>query len=162
MTWLLHSPAFRDRIKQYTLLDPVSILLSEKDVMANFLYTKDVSKFRMVAASELFIEYYLRRHFYFYNSELWLDDIPKGVQTIIALSGNDEIVNAPRVRDFCTAFAGDCFHQKNKDASSSSTLKQIFWADKGHGCCVGSPAKWREIKTAMLQQELAIVQNEQE
>ena len=71
-TWLLHAPAFRHRIKQFVLLDPVSILLSESDVMVNFLYSKATSMvkgvIRMVAGSELFLEDYLRRHFYFYNS----------------------------------------------------------------------------------------------
>jgi hypothetical protein len=148
LTWLLHTPALRHRIKQITLLDPAAILLSEPDVMVNFLYCKEVNKIRMIAGSELFTQYFLRRHFFFYNSELWLDDIPDDVHTLVALSENDAIVNAPRAKEYV-----DCFGKNN-----SASLKQIYWHGVGHGKCVSSPQRWREIKQAMLHQELAIAQ----
>lgn len=146
LTWMLHSRHFRNRIKQFVLLDPVSVLLSEPDIMVNFLYRKDVSTIRMVASSELFTEYYLRRHFYFFNSELWVDDIPKALCPIIALSEDDQIVNAPRVKDYLEVFSG-------------ATPPQIhYWHGVPHAFCVTEPAKWREVKQAMLRQELAFVQ----
>jgi hypothetical protein len=144
MTWLMHAGGFRHRIKQFVLLDPVTILLSEPDVMVNFLYKKEVSKIRMLAGSELFTEYYLRRHFFFYNSELWLDDIPDGLQPIIALSEKDEIVNAPNVKEHIEFFG-------------SKDLKCLYWKGATHAYCVTNLQKWREIKGAMLQQELALV-----
>lgn len=73
MTWMLHS-SLRDRIRQLVFLDPVTILLSEPDVMKNFLYSHQLespaqetvmesiahafnrAKIRILASSELFTE----------------------------------------------------------------------------------------------------------
>lgn len=167
LTWLLHSPpALRRRIKQFVLLDPVTILLSEPDVMANFLYSTGCNTIRMMAGSELFTEYYLRRHFAWYNSELWLDDIfdsrqtndsnkeDDSIQVLIALSERDEIVNAPKVKRHIDSFlSGD---QNKSQSSLSSSCKVLLWKRAGHAKCVTSPSKWTEIKQAMLEQELKI------
>lgn len=68
LTWLLHDAAFRDRIQQLVLLDPITILLSEPDVLSNFLYQECTSPLiRYFARTELFTEHYLRRHFSGYN-----------------------------------------------------------------------------------------------
>jgi hypothetical protein len=53
VTWLLASKRLPN-IKQVVLLDPVTILLSEPDVMVNFLYAQEFSKIRVVASSELY------------------------------------------------------------------------------------------------------------
>jgi hypothetical protein len=151
MTWLLRSTPFRSRIKQFVLLDPVTILLSESDVMVNFLYSTASSGARIVAGSELFTVYYLRRQFSWYNSELWLDDIPDSMQVLVALSETDEIVNAPKVKEHLDLFG------KFRDS-----LKVCYWKGVGHGHCATSTEKWRELKEAMLQQELAIVHQRNE
>ena len=157
LTWLLKSPTFAPRIQQFVLLDPVTLLLSEPSVMVNFLYNKEMSKIRMAAGSELFTEYYLRRHFSWYNSELWLDDIPPNVRVLVGLAEKDELVDAPRVQRHVELFGS---------ASSSSRQQQqqqlLYWNKVGHACCVTSPKKWRQIKLAMLQQELAIVKEQQQ
>ena len=102
LTWVMNSPQLKSRVRSMILLDPVSILLHEPDVVVNFLYTRNPdyedsyngkpgslvgklvrffheSKIHLVASSELFVEYYLRRNFAWYNSELWCDDIPLDV-----------------------------------------------------------------------------------
>lgn len=139
LTWLLHS-TLQSCIAQMVLVDPVSILLSEPDVMVNFLYTHDVSKIRMFASSELFTEYYLRRHFSWYNSELWLHDVPEHVRLLVALSGIDEIVNAPKVR-----------HELE-----TNSFPVLHWEGATHAKCVTNPRNWKELKTRMLQQELEL------
>jgi pimeloyl-ACP methyl ester carboxylesterase len=144
LTWLLHAPAFRERIQQYVLLDPVTLLLSAPDVIMNFLYAKGASKIGL-ASKELFTQYYLRRHFSWYNSELWLEDIPESTQVLIALSQNDEIIHAPQVKEHVELFG-------------TSSARIIFWEGATHACCIGSPRKWREVKQAMLEQELTIAQ----
>jgi len=146
MTWLLHAKQFRHRVQQYCLLDPVTLLISEPDVMVNFLYRKEVSLIRLVAGSELFTEYYLRRHFFFYNSELWLEDL-KDIEPIIVLAEKDEIVNARNVQAHVEL------------ANKSIPLRLHFWEGVSHGYCVTSPEKWREIKGAMLQQELQLARS---
>jgi hypothetical protein len=148
MTWLLHSPQFRSRIRQFALLDPVTLKLSQKDVMVNFLYTKKLNRIRILAGSELFTEYYLRRHFFFYNSELWLEDIPDTMHSLIFLAEKDEIVNAADVKELID------YH---KEASPGQKLKSVYWEGVNHGHWLGKPRQWRTIKEALSEQELSIV-----
>jgi pimeloyl-ACP methyl ester carboxylesterase len=165
-TWLLQSP-LRQRIKQLVLLDPVTILLSEPDVMNNFLYCRQVhsipnstkletirqsihrTKIRLLASSELFTEYYLRRNFSWYNSELWLDDIPPGVQVVVCLAENDEIINASKVKQEVT------LHNEHSDQK----IKLVYWEGVGHASCVTSTREWAQIRNIMLEQE-AIIRKE--
>ena len=143
ITWLLASQRLPN-VRQVVLLDPVAILLSEHDVMVNFLYAEELDKIRMLASSELFTEYYLRRHFAWYNSELWLDThIDKErCHLLICLAEQDEIINAPKVR---------------RETLQQSVGELIYWQNVGHGHCITSPEKWKQVKSAMLEQELKII-----
>jgi pimeloyl-ACP methyl ester carboxylesterase len=161
-TWLLQSP-LRQRIKQLVLLDPVTILLSEPDVMNNFLYSDQMqcgsttkvetigqsihrAKIRLLASSELFTQYYLRRHFSWYNSELWLDDIPPGVQIVVCLAENDEIINASKVKQEVT------LHNEHSDPK----IKLVYREGVGHASCLTSARQWVQIRNIMLEQEAII------
>lgn len=161
MTWLLHSP-LRNRIRQLLFLDPVTILLSEPDVMNNFLYSHQLpavahdsilesikhsinrAKIRILASSELFTEFYLRRCFSWYNSELWLDEIPGNCQVAVCLAGEDEIVNAPKVRQEV---------RMHNEFGDSTQVRIVYWEDAGHARCITSIHKWREIRNVVLEQE---------
>jgi pimeloyl-ACP methyl ester carboxylesterase len=143
ITWLLASKKLPN-VKQVVLLDPVSVLLSEPDVMVNFLYAEELDKIRMVASSELFTEYYLRRHFAWYNSELWLEDVD--CPMLIGLSEKDEIINSKKV--------------KQEVERHAKSAKLVYWEGVGHGACIQSPAKWRQLKQLMLEQELQILQRQ--
>lgn len=171
LTWLLHSSLQR-RIRQFILLDPVSILLSEPDVLASFLYSNPCRRthattlsttaqsndwwyaslsdwlvrlqLRLVASSEVFTEYYLRRHFCWYNSELWLDDVPPHVQVLVCLAERDEIANTSKVQDEIDLY---------NNHHSASKVQVIFWNKVGHGYCVASPTAWQSMKQAMIEQE---------
>lgn len=153
ITWLLASPKMSSRIHQVVLLDPVAILLSEPDVMVNFLYAQEMDKIRMVASSELFTEYYLRRHFAWYNSELWLQDLKEQHKLLVCLSEQDEIINARKVRQELERHASEVPEQHQP--------KTLYWKEAGHGACISSLSKWRQIKGLMLQQELEILQQRQ-
>uniref|UniRef100_A0A7R9ZJM0 AB hydrolase-1 domain-containing protein n=1 Tax=Craspedostauros australis TaxID=1486917 RepID=A0A7R9ZJM0_9STRA len=105
ITWLVHSP-YSYKIRQIVLVDPVSILLSEPDVITNFLYARTAMKQRPrharigVVSNELFTEHYLRRHFAWYNSELWLEDLPSSgyCKVLVCLSEYDEVLPFEKVR----------------------------------------------------------------
>jgi pimeloyl-ACP methyl ester carboxylesterase len=148
ITWLVASELSK-RIQQIVLLDPVAILLSEPDVMVNFLYAQELDKIRMVASSELFTEYYLRRHFAWYNSELWLEDLKQHQKLLVCLSEQDQIVNAKKVRQEL---------ERHESATKHTKPTILYWNNVGHGDCISSPSKWRQIKDLMLQQELEILQ----
>jgi hypothetical protein len=129
-------------IKQVVLLDPITIILSKPDVMVNFLYPKGFDKIRTMASSELFTEYYLRQHFAWYNSVLWLEDV--NCDLLVCIPEQDEIINAGKT------------NQEIERHASKDQL--IFWKDVGHAACGALPAKWRQVKERMLEQELKIVQ----
>ncbi len=150
VTWLLKSLAVKDKIKKIILLDPVSILLSDPDVVTNFLYnarvetlidqspTEDHSiigyvnrvKIRAFASSELGIEYYLRRHFAWYNSELWLEDIPNSVDVSVYIAEKDEIINVRKVKEEIEKF---------------SNVKLTCWKDVGHGAALTRSKLWFDL-----------------
>eukprot|EP00956_Cyclotella_meneghiniana_P016757 scaffold26736_cov59-Cyclotella_meneghiniana.AAC.1 len=168
LTWMVKSSHLKKRIQNLILIDPVSILLSEPDVMINFLYTRreseeledssnswalkfirffHESKIHLVASSEIFIEHYLRRNFAWYNSELWLADVPKECNVLVCLSEHDEIVNSSKVEKEVS--------DHNNIVSSQTTsqdgpiVDKIMWKDVGHAHCITHYDKWLEIFEAM-------------
>jgi hypothetical protein len=152
VTWLARSPTLRNRIGQIILLDPVTILLSEPSVVVNFLYAnRGRSDLLEIVSTELFTQYYLRRYFSWYNSELWLQDVPSEVPITIALSGKDDIVDAPSVRQHVLQF-----QQENTDRRGAIEL--LYWPNLPHAMCVAFPDKWAQVQQTMLQQELSVTQ----
>jgi pimeloyl-ACP methyl ester carboxylesterase len=147
LTWLIKSARIRPMIKKVIVLDPVSILLSNPDVVVNFLYNGDDSikgtnkynaaRFimRLAASSELFIQNYLRRHFAWHNSELWVEDIPDHVDMHIYLSENDAIIDADKVR-------------REIERHQRKGLNYTFWTGRGHGDCIIDPDLWDEISSS--------------
>ncbi|KAL3797653.1 hypothetical protein HJC23_013485 [Cyclotella cryptica] len=169
LTLLIQSPQLRHRIRNLILIDPVSILLSEPDVMINFLYTRreseddddnlngwthrlirlvHESKIHLVASSELFIEHYLRRNFAWYNSELWLADIPHDVNVLVCLSEHDEIVNSPKVEREIDEHNNHVISQKDT-TSPAAMVEKIMWKGVGHAHCITHPDKWAHVHRAM-------------
>jgi len=142
LTWLLHCPSLRHHIRQAVFLDPVTILLTTPDVMNSFLYSMKCAKVRLVA-SELLVQNYIRRHFPYYNSDLWFEDLPtEDCQVLVCLSECDDVIDAPKVRRECER------HGSNV----------IFWDKSRHGDCVLNKSKWNEVKMWMVQQESARAQ----
>ena len=170
ITWMLRRRhQFIPRLHHVVLLDPVTILLSEPTVMSRFLYERDEDKahIRFLVASELFTEYYLRRHFCWYNSELWLEDFitvePSGTsiqqkesrtnnknntkkndphQWTIVLGGRDEIVPSPVVQE----------HVQNlQDNHQWTNCNLVYWPHSKHANCVMSPHRWELLKQFLFQ-----------
>ena len=153
ITWLVHS-SNNVRIRQIVLVDPVSICLSEPDVMQNFLYKRNVLFTNRipikigVISSEIFTQHYLRRHFAWYNSELWLEDLPKDAKVLVCLSERDPIVPVQKVQQQLTRYK----------RSSSIEMDYLLWKEGGHAHCVTRPNTWRQIKRIMCKQEQLIIQ----
>jgi len=173
VTWLLRSPALRDRIGTALLLDPVSICLSDPDVVVNFLYhSRDCgsgdggdtrlgrlarfaneTKIRLVASSELGIETYLRRSFAWYNSELWFEDVPSSTKVCVFLSRRDEIVNSRAVEEEIS-----CHNIRvNGGECGGPVVEAAVWEDAGHANCVTNPGRWRDMRERLRAAEEAKV-----
>jgi len=161
---MMRAPGIKERVCTFILLDPVSILLSDPDVVVNFLYSRheipdsysgnaakivrffNETKIRLVASSEMFIEHYLRRSFAWYNSELWLQDLPAKVQAVVALAECDEIVNTPKIEKVL-----DLHNSKvsGKVCGGGARVEKIIWRDVGHAHCVSNPQRWSDIHHAL-------------
>jgi hypothetical protein len=146
-------------VRDVLLLDPVTILLSESDVMINFLYAHEkdhnFDKIRMVASSELFTEYYLRRHFAWYNSELWLDDHGSSghgsndqttqTKIFVGLAADDEIVNAAKVHRHIVRHRSWLDH-----------VDVHVWDNVGHGSVVMDAYKWPMLRQRLSQSNVLV------
>ena len=148
VTWLVHS-ADNARIRQIVLVDPVSICLSEPDVMTNFLYQRKVlNESRLpikigAISNEIFTEHYLRRHFAWYNSELWLEDLPEQAKVLVCLSENDPIVPVKKVQ---------------QQVLLKPEVDLLLWEEAGHAHCISQPKTWRQMQIVMKRQERLIAQ----
>ena len=110
--------------------------------------------------SELFIEHYLRRNFAWYNSELFLDDLPCNVRALVCISGRDEILDADKVWDEARAYRAPPSapsrprsRSPEKEGSGGAVVEAMRWEGAGHAHCVPRPRVWEEIGRAMSGQE---------
>ena len=87
----------KQNVRQLILLDPVSLLLGLPDVCYNFLHKQPRTVMEYLlhygGSTEITIHHTLRRQFWWYEGQLFLDEIKCPV--FIGLSGNDEIVPSP-------------------------------------------------------------------
>jgi pimeloyl-ACP methyl ester carboxylesterase len=87
-----------------TLIDPVSLLLSQPNVAFNFLYRPPVTLMQWLlylgASSELTIAYALRRNFWWYRNQLWLEDLDPTIGVHVSLAGRDEVCDSSVVREY--------------------------------------------------------------
>ena len=87
----------KHNVRQLILLDPVSLLLGLPDVCYNFLHKQPRTVMEYLlhygGSTEITIHHTLRRQFWWYEGQLFLDEIKCPV--FIGLSGNDEIVPSP-------------------------------------------------------------------
>jgi pimeloyl-ACP methyl ester carboxylesterase len=175
VSWLFHhgSSQLRQQIQLCIVLDPVTILLSDPDVVNNFLYSRTLlSIIRMFASSEICTEYYLRHQFSWYNSEVWLEEILQlssvspalsspsrkyndNLHVIVGLSDCDLIVNAPKVKRHI-----DLVLQRNP-TMDANRLRTMYWNGAGHANCLKSRSKWQHIQRTICECEYSIATRKQ-
>jgi pimeloyl-ACP methyl ester carboxylesterase len=93
-----------ERLSHLTLLDPVSMLLAFPEVSYSFLYRVPEKLTEwiiyLMASRELTISHTLHRHFWWYNNNLWLEDVPHNIGVVIGLATHDEIINPAAVQEY--------------------------------------------------------------
>lgn len=130
--WFLkHYP---DMVTHITLIDPVSLLLSLPDVAYKFLYRKPTKLVEWIiyiyASTEITISHTLRRNFYWYRSVLWLDDIPSSVGVVVAVAGNDEIINPEAVHEYSINHK---IERSKLSLNSRSNMEVLLFPKFSHG-----------------------------
>jgi len=95
---------FPEMVTHLTLIDPVTLLLSFPEVAYSFLYREPTSLTEWViylmAARELTISHALRRHFWWYNNALWLEEVPDHIGVVVGVSSRDEIIHPQAVFEY--------------------------------------------------------------
>jgi pimeloyl-ACP methyl ester carboxylesterase len=91
-------------VSHLSLLDPVCLLLAHPEVAYNFLYRSPTSLVEWViylgASSEVTIANALRRNFWWYKNELWLEDVHSSIGVHVSLAGGDEVCNSVTVMEY--------------------------------------------------------------
>ena len=129
--------------------------VTHRGVTSRLIRFMNETKIHLVASSELFIEHYLRRNFAWYNSELWLHDIPEDVKVVVALAECDEIVNATKIEkelDWYNSKAA-----RERPCCRSDLVEKIIWRDVGHAHCVTNPKRWSDMHHAMRKIESEVL-----
>jgi pimeloyl-ACP methyl ester carboxylesterase len=100
--WVLR--ALPERISHLTLLDPVSMLLSFPEVAYSFLYRHPSTVMEWIihvfAAREITISHTLRRNFWWYNNDLWLEEVPAHIGVVVGVATGDEITNPKAIQEY--------------------------------------------------------------
>jgi pimeloyl-ACP methyl ester carboxylesterase len=95
---------FPEKVSHLALVDPVTLLLSFPEVAYSFLYREPTTMIEwfihLAAARELTVSHALRRHFWWYNNTLWLEDVPAHIGVVVGLSSNDEIIHPQAVFEY--------------------------------------------------------------
>ncbi|KAI8384936.1 Alpha/Beta hydrolase protein [Radiomyces spectabilis] len=100
----------RERVAGVVFIDPICFMLHYKDLCVNFVYriptTASQSIIKYFASTELYISYYISRHFHWFQTALFLapEDTAKSPITIhmperttVFLSEKDNIIDSSRV-----------------------------------------------------------------
>ena len=143
--WMVQ--AAPDLVAQLVLLDPMCLLLALPDVTHNFLYRPSLPGPKTfmdhvahwMASSEMGVNNTLRRHFWWFNSTLFAQDIAQ-VPTVVHLASHDSIAPCHHVRDYLEAtFARRLKVTEYGVQNSSSEEKGASEAKSAAGAEVSSP-----------------------
>ncbi|RVX70315.1 hypothetical protein B0A52_05648 [Exophiala mesophila] len=102
-THLLKTPELTNRIFSVILVDPISILLHQPDVVYNFMVRtpKFANEWLLwyFGSKDMGVAYTLSRTFFWSQNIIWKEDLLVHRATVF-LSGNDSIINAPQVQRY--------------------------------------------------------------
>merc|ERR1711988_822194 len=175
-----------ENIKQLILVDPVCLLLCLPDVACNFLYWEPISKFakftyhHLGLRGEITISNALRRHFWWYENILWLEDLP--CDLIVALPEFDGIIPVDAIKEYLESFKLDKAGKGGKKESANqqpllemrrsmslsvdelpvyeNDIRLIVWRNYFHGRVLFEESGQQELLDEMREQQLVIHKRE--
>jgi len=138
VTWVHR--ALPNRIETILLLDPVSLFLSNATVCTNFLHKERLGTVMenviwFFASTELGTLTYLRRHFFWYRNEMWLEDVGDDIEVVVFLAAKDEIIHARDVREGI--------------AKCGRKVKVIYCDNLSHAQLLVEPKRWAEVQESL-------------
>lgn len=126
---MLRDPTLRARVSAWLLVDPIPFLLHLPAVAYNFVYRapRAANEWQLwyFASRDPDVARTLARHFFWAENILWKEDL-EGEVVAVVLSGMDQIVDAPEVREYLTGDAEPRFKWKRDG------LEVLYYADIDH------------------------------
>mmetsp|Transcript_63000 Transcript_63000/g.130931 ORF Transcript_63000/g.130931 Transcript_63000/m.130931 type:complete len:606 (+) Transcript_63000:154-1971(+) len=126
LSWMLqHMPA---RVAGLVFIDPIVLMLNLKNTLYNFLYRQgDANKISYLVGTELFVNYALRRNFWWYNKIVWAQDMhAANIRSLVCLSDQDEIVPSQAVEQHIAKFNAAV-------GGGNSLVRSYMMTDAHHG-----------------------------
>ncbi|KAH9076162.1 hypothetical protein Ae201684P_012650 [Aphanomyces euteiches] len=124
-------------VSHVTLVDPVVLLLWKADIVFNIMYREPSNAVQVLmwyfVTHEIHIAHMMRRHFHWYESVLFPEDLPRHPETnavaaTVFLSSKDLILNAPAVYDYLQQGV-----QFSKFEVSKNKIPAVLWEGITHG-----------------------------
>jgi pimeloyl-ACP methyl ester carboxylesterase len=116
-------------VSHITLIDPVSLLLSQPEVAFNFLYRKPSTLMEwgihLAASMEITIANSLRRNFWWYQNELWLEDVDLSIGVHVSLAGGDEVCNSEAVHEYVQICQNDRLKLREQSVDNLNVDQEI-------------------------------------
>ena len=161
LSWCVRSELCK-RIGKLIVIEPSAILLSDPDATNNFIYNRVAENLlrgipypraffvALVYGTDLFSEHNFRRHFKWYNSELWLEDIPNHIDTLVCLAEKDQISVTRNI-----AIEINRVNAKKREETNYRPIKLREWKGRGHGSIVFFPSQWKELNRWIREEKIS-------
>jgi pimeloyl-ACP methyl ester carboxylesterase len=133
--WILKT--IPERIHHITLIDPVAITIFLPPSAYTILYKPPQTcidyLITYLIRNDLTISYNLRRHFEWYNTVVFLDEIPDNIGMVIGLSLCDELIHGEATLEIV-----DAFIETRNNIPESASVRKLVWDTYIHNqskCC---------------------------
>jgi len=136
VSWLVRQAP--ELVAALGVIDPVCLLLHSTDVLHNILYHETVDDdacervLDYIMRREVALEHHLKRDFYWFQSCLFLEDVPTGdVPVFVVLSDNDPLVPSAQVRDYVQRYnAGDYIDVESAKHAEPVATVDLTWLER--------------------------------
>lgn len=102
MSWMIQEHPYI--VESAVLLDPVVFMLHLADLGMNFLYKKREYDTLGIIRSDPFINWILRRHFWWLSSILWLEDL-ENIPYLVVLCMKDQILPVKEIKEYVEGYS---------------------------------------------------------
>jgi hypothetical protein len=136
-------------IKNITLIDPVALSVFLPETTNTILYSS-FNTLKIVdlcicyfIKNDLTISYNLQRHFEWYNTVIFLDEIPKHINLVIGISIKDNFMDSLTTIKIIKEFIKKCNNKKR--------TKLIIWKNLQHSDAIVNNKTVKQIKNAIFE-----------
>ncbi|KAF8550891.1 hypothetical protein OG21DRAFT_1418930 [Imleria badia] len=139
---LLRCPLLAPRVAATLFVDPIPFLLHLPDVASNFVYRspQNANEWQLwyFASRDPDVSRTLSRHFFWAENVLWKEDL-RDMVVAVALSGQDQVVNAEAVRKYLTEEDEEMAYWRG------GRLEVLYYPELDHAMIFDSKKSWGRL-----------------